>query len=320
MSKYFTSDGYLKADPLFLAPQPFVFVVGGRATGKTYGALDWLSDNCTCDSKFIHMRRTSTELEMMELENPYEPYGREVELVKVKKVAQVLRGGEDIGYHFAMHSISNIRGINMSKVDYVYLDEFIPEPGAYKRKNEGIIMFNAYETINRNRELMGMPPVKLVCTANLNDRYSDILKSFGYTDELDKIGDAKPLAVHSTPDKLLILINDSIISTRKKATALYRVSANEEFNAMALDNTRVDEIMPLKDYGRTAYTWLATLGEININQLHHGGYYITRAAKPGSASKADLRRWCKVYASYTRGKLIASSNYVAMTFINMYNH
>lgn len=323
MSKYFTDDGWFKTGELFECSQPLCIAVSARGPGKTYGALDWLTENATEDAKFIHMRRSTAELERMEAKDPYKEIrkdkNRDIEMQRVDKEMHVLRDGEHIGVHMSLHSVSGIRGINMFDYKYWFFDEFIPEKGAYRKKSEDVMMLNAYESINRNRELKGEPAIKLVMCSNLNETYSEIMGAFGYTDELEKIGDAKPIAVLADRDRKLLMINQTEISERKKNTFLYRVANNEEFTNMAIENKKEDLIMPVKDYNRAAYTYLTTLGEVQINVLESGAYYLTRSSTVSDYSKADLRRWAKVYASYTRGRVVANSNYIAMKFVQMFN-
>ena len=50
----YLSSGYFNVEYALRFPVPFIFVVGGRGTGKTYGALRYVLEN---DIKFIYMRR-----------------------------------------------------------------------------------------------------------------------------------------------------------------------------------------------------------------------------------------------------------------------
>lgn len=323
MSKYFTDDGWLTVAPLFECEQAFCTAVSARGPGKTYSAINWLTEHCTEEAKFIHMRRTKTELEEMEAENPYKEinrdFDRKIEMVREKKKTRVLRDGEPIGVHMSLHGVSGVRGINMFDYKYWLFDEIIPEHGAYKKKREDIIMSNAYESINRNRELKGEPPIKLVMLSNLNAYYSEILEAFGYTDELERMHEADPIAIIADKDRKLLMVNNTDISSRKQDTALYRVTKSKEFVDMALNNAKNDSVMPIKNYARNTYTYLVTLGEVNVNQLKNGQYYLTKSNKPNEPDKATLIRWSKIYAEYTRGWVSANSNYAAMKFIQLFN-
>ena len=58
MSLYLPS-GYLNAASLFSDPSPFVFMIGARGIGKTYGALKYVKDNSL---RFVYLRMTDIEV------------------------------------------------------------------------------------------------------------------------------------------------------------------------------------------------------------------------------------------------------------------
>ena len=58
-------------------------------------------------------------------------------------------------------------------------DEFIPERHERPIKNEGAAFLNAYETMNRNRELQGYKPIQTLCLANANDLGNPIFMELG---------------------------------------------------------------------------------------------------------------------------------------------
>ena len=58
MSLYLPS-GYLNAASLFDDPSPFVFLIGARGIGKTYGALKYVKDNSL---RFVYLRMTDIEV------------------------------------------------------------------------------------------------------------------------------------------------------------------------------------------------------------------------------------------------------------------
>lgn len=324
MSKYFMPEGWLNMAEPFECSQPAVWMVSMRGPGKTYGALDYLTEHATPKSKFIHMRITTTELDLMESENPYEEIndntGRNIELKRVKKLTFVYRGDDKIGIHLPLHSLKNVRGFNFMSYDYLFLDEFIPERYNKRNAGDGGILLRAIETINRNRELIGRPPIKIVACSNLNQPYSKIMQSFGWTDELDKIGEADPIGVIANEDQKLVMINKSEISEKKKSTWLYRVASEKTFVDMAIDNKFGYQLMPIKHYGRNAYDYQGTIGGININILKDSGrYYITKAKEIKEYGKADLRKWMHVHAEHSRGNVWATGNYAAALFEDIFN-
>lgn len=320
------SNGYFNMAELFECEQSICSAISMRGPGKTFNALAWLIKNASEDRKYIFMRRTNKELRKQERLGMYKKVCsvnnmEPIQIVKADDdITYAYRGDEHIGSHLSLHGVAGVNGIDMSEYKYWFFDEIIPTRGGYRKKKENEIMEQAYETINRNRELEGEPAIKLVMCGNMHEPFSEILSTFGYTDELDRMGEAKPLAILQDEDRKLVMINQSPIAERKRNTVLYRVNNNDKFQAMALDNTVISDIMPLKDYGRKAYVYQATVGEININKLKDSNkYYLTKASEPGSVSKTHLRRWCNVYNAYIKGNTIAQSNYVASKFVEIFN-
>ena len=237
---------------------PFQIFIGGRGCGKTfsalYGALDLWPD------RFLYMRRTAQELDLMldsekygEGANPFKPVnrekGRDVGLSRiVKNLAGIYNRemvdgrpepvGPPIGYGVALSTISSIRSIDFSDCTDWILDEFIPERHVRKIKNEGTALLNAYETICRNRELSGAPPLRLWMLANSNDIYNDIFIELGIVSDIERMTrkgksdlylKERGLAIH-------LINNNTEYVNKKKETALYKLTKGSSFYEMALDN------------------------------------------------------------------------------------
>lgn len=235
---------------------PFQIFIGGRGTGKTYSALQ----GCILqDKRFIYMRRTAQELELTldsdrgEGANPFKPLnkdlGRDIGLSRiVKNMAGIYNReliedklqpvGAPLGYGVALSTISTIRGLDFSDCDICIYDEFIPEKHVRRIKNEGTALFNAYETMNRNRELDKQDPMQMYLLANSNDIYNDIFIELGIVADIEKMarkGKAdlyqkeRGLAVH-------LLTNNTDFTEEKAKTALYKLTAGSSFSDMALNN------------------------------------------------------------------------------------
>lgn len=242
---------------------PFQIFIGGRGTGKTFsgykGCLG-LGEH-SIDGKFIWMRRTDKELHLMDDKKTAEGIG---DIKKINKkfgtnygflpINDNLSGiynratldngkfeyiGAPVGYGVALSTISSIRGMNFDDcTDWVY-DEFIPEMHVKKIKEEGTAVLNAYETINRNREIEGRPPVNLWMLANSNDIYNEVFKT------LDLVSDAEKMVNRGLPDKyypdrglaLHILPPSDAFKEEKQKTALYRLTKGTQFYEMALENS-----------------------------------------------------------------------------------
>ena len=59
--KLYLESGYVDMSILIRHPAPFIFVYGGRGTGKTYGSLQQAVHN---NIKFIYTRRLAKQMKM----------------------------------------------------------------------------------------------------------------------------------------------------------------------------------------------------------------------------------------------------------------
>ena len=257
-NKYYQNDGYIDMAKIIEMPFPFIFVMHGRGTGKTYGACKYLLDHD--DQKFMLLRRTQVEADTIGYTDfsPFQPVLEdhpELEpvvvqaLPNVKNVHGVWHGAVDpesgklqpkddpIGYVASLSTFSNIRGFNGEQVKILLFDEFIPEAKSRTIKREDLAFLNVIESIGRNRELKGQPPLKVVCLSNANKLASPVFQALGIMDKVDKMAmtGKQECLLHDRGIAILKLA-DSPISNKKKDTALYRAAQQGEFTDMALNN------------------------------------------------------------------------------------
>ena len=109
----FNDKGYLDIDFILKNEIPFLFIVGARGIGKTYGFLKWLYEN---DKKFIYMRRTEAEIQYCSSNegNPFQPINEDLGInVEIKKVNQKIKGfyidDKCIGYLMALSTFYSKR-------------------------------------------------------------------------------------------------------------------------------------------------------------------------------------------------------------------
>ena len=132
---------------------PFNFIVGGRATGKTYGALKYAYESHT---RFILMRRTQAQTDLINKPefNPYkainQDMGTDIQVKSISKYnSKIYEPAEDgeqlLGYTCALSTISNLRGFDASDCRLLVWDEFIPEKHERPIKGEGAAFLNAYK-------------------------------------------------------------------------------------------------------------------------------------------------------------------------------
>ena len=260
--KTYSDNGYVNVKGILEEGYPFNFLIGGRGTGKTYTTLKESKED---GQRFMLLRRTQTEADIISKPefSVFKPLnddlGWNVCVERISKYNSMFYepDGEErkiIGYTGALSTIANMRGFDASDIKRLIFDEFIPEKHVRILKNEAEALFNAYETMNRNRELKGIEPIQLVCLANSNDITNPVFEYLKLIRIADKM--QKGNCDRWTDDRRgiqLILLHRSPISRRKANTALYRLTDDTNFSAMSIDNDfRVDRShvnpRPLKEY------------------------------------------------------------------------
>ncbi len=295
--KLYTELGYLNFDYIFKMSEkhncPYIFIVGGRGTGKTYGALEYLTEH---KIKLFFMRRTQTQFDI--IKNPeFNPYkslnidkGTNISFFTLTKYNaaiyeadtdennKLIPNGESLGVGGALSTISNLRGFDASDIDVVLFDEFIPEKHERPIKNEATALFNALETIGRNRELKKNNPLKLIALANSNDISNDYfvqLKLVGIAERMAEKG--QELYCDDNRGILLIILKQSPIGYLKKRSSLYRLTEGTDFSSMSICNNFVGVVRDcIHSEDLRQYRIYITLGELAIyKHKSENTYYIT---------------------------------------------
>lgn len=333
----YLESGYLNIAKILGKKLPFNFIVGGRGTGKTYGALKYVYDT---DTRFMLMRRTQAQCDLINKPefNPFKTICRDEDVnITVKPISKynamvVEEKGEDVynvmGYTCALSTIANMRGFDASDVSLLVYDEFIPEKHERALKNEGSAFLNAYETINRNRELQGRDPLQVVCLANAFNLSNALFLELGLVGVAEKMID-KGNNVYINRDRgiLLALLNDSNISRKKENTALYKV-AGGAYTDMALKNDfAYNDFSDIKSKSLREYKPLCTVGEITIYKHKSGrGYYVsehrTGSAPVFKSDEVGLLRYRKkygltVYSAFMKNCIIFE-NALAKSLFELY--
>ena len=335
MINIFDKQGYLdwkKIDKI-ANKCPFIFVVGGRGTGKTYGAL---LDVYKSGKPFLYIRRRKEQYEVVCKPDTHPFKALELEGVipqlTTKPVAKGVTGiyktelnedddtvatGTPIGYMSALSTFSNLRGMSFEEIEIIIFDEFIPEPHERPIKNEAQAFFNLYETVARNRELKGRPPVKVLLLANANDIANPLYVELGLVKKAEEMmRKNQTVSVDEKRGLCMVYLDHSPISERKKHTALYKLTANKdsEFNQMALDNRFYqDESALIKSCKLTEYIPVVTVNGITIYKHKSEKHYYVSTHKTGTCreygtSYAEKKRFMNhhmnLWMSYLRNNVI----------------
>lgn len=276
--KIYNKKGYLAMDKIIETGYPFIFVPAARGTGKTYGTL---KDLFLKGEKIIQLRRTQNEVDMQNSEKGssygtiMRDLGKDFSIVKQNKIGHVIVDDETICYNLALSTFANVRGIDFNEINYIVYDEFIAEPHVRKIKAEGMALANIYETVNRNRELQGRPPVVLVCLANSVNMANDVFLYFDLITHAEEMINKKE-EIRVIGNKLLIIPQSSPISEKKSHTALYQ-AVNSEFSEMAINNKFVlNDFQYVKKQNLQEYRCMVQLGDLYIYEHKSGNqYYVT---------------------------------------------
>lgn len=231
----------------------FIFIIGARRTGKTYGIFEhFINDIFTKNENIVYMRRTVTQLEsvMAEKKNPWIDINEDMKKnlyfrsVKGEKNRIILEeelpdgNTEYRGEAFALTTMQNNRGFSGTEFTEGFYDEFIPESMAKKMNGEEEAFLNAVETISSNRELKAQKPFRWWLASNSNTLDNPIINAFGLLPYLERMKKkSQEYALLSDAGIMIILINKSPISKKKETTALYKaLNRKSKFASMALDN------------------------------------------------------------------------------------
>ena len=302
----YLQSGYLDARAILNLKMTFNFIIGARGVGKTYGFLD----ACQEDGRvFLYMRRTQIQTDMIN-KAEFSPFkaicnDKNIEIVPEslgKYSVRYIKNEETVCYTCALSTISNMRSIDFSDVDLIIYDEFIPERHERPMKGEGAAFLNAYETVNRNRELAGKDPVQVVCMANAFNIANPIFLELGLVGVAEKMKERRQEIYMNHERSVLIAMPTSAkITAAKSYTALYKLTRGSQFERMALKNDFVynsaDNIKPQK---LQEFRPLVTVGEITIYRHKSKPLFYVCEHRSGNpptykTDEVDLRRYIKAY-------------------------
>lgn len=328
--------GWVDFYSILASKLPFIFMVGARGIGKTYGAFDAL---IKLKIKFLYLRRTQKQLDFINNKScanvPCKPVlsnmgmFEDFDLDTSEDIGIYRLNGEPFCITAALSTIANIRGFDGSDIDVIVYDEFIPEGHQQPIKDEGAALMNCYETINRNRELEGRPPVKLICMANSNKgdnaifNYLKLVRPYTKLQKQNKI-------IYESPQRGLAIIryDASPISDQKQNTALYKLTKGTDFWNMALHNRAkdVDEFIETRVNIKEFYP-VVEVGELMIyKHKSEFKWYVTnfKSGTPRYSYSADqkgiaqFRHECYVLSEKFNRKQVKFGEYDHETLFKEY--
>ena len=252
--------------------KPFTFVVGGRGIGKSYSAVD------TCITQypgaFLYLRNTEVQLKEScgAFGNPFKRWSRDHN----RDIFMKMQGDHAIvyentgtdedtekvlrGYGCALSTFSNLRSVDLSDVNFVLFDEFIENRSLSFDQFDAFQHF--YETVNRNRELFGEPPLYCVLLSNAQRLGNPILRGYDLIPIIE--GMQRTGQKVATVGNKRIELPFSEISELKKNTALYS-DGSDKFKDQALNNNfSNDSFSGVKKVNLMEYTPVCSIDGIYI--------------------------------------------------------
>lgn len=199
------------------------------------------------DKTFIYLRTTQIELDfcMSREGNPFKKLNENLKVqyeIKSGKIPTIVKVNDNCavvkGYGAALTTFANIKSADFSDANYIVWEEFIiPQEKRKFVKNEADLFFNLYETVNRNREIEGRDPVKVLMLSNSVSLNSPILISLNLVSEIEKMK-MQRRSVRTIPERSIRieLIGESEVSECKKDTVLYKLTKGTRFYDQAISN------------------------------------------------------------------------------------
>lgn len=318
----YTDSGYIDFNYIMKDRNVFKFLIGGRGSGKTYGAIKWALEN---NKTLMFMRRTQTQIDLIRNDS-FSPFAAVDKTIQVHSINKNLAGlyhdedGEPFGYMCALSTIANIRGFDASGVDLIIYDEFIGEAHERSIKNEGQAFLNAYETINRNRELQGRDPVQVLALANSNMLANPIFVELNLVSAVERMLKGGTTYVYKNPQRnvSVYLIMHSPVLDKKQDTALYRLAGDTDFSRMALKNQfTAEEMDHIEPQDLRQYKLHCTVGELAVyKHKSTKTYYITdhvsgTTENVYTSGNMDLKRFRRdqyfLWLAYLGGRILFES-------------
>lgn len=192
---------YFFPDDIRRFPDAWCYVVWSRrGPGKTYSALRSAYENRII---MAYMKRTiddvgyiCTQSDDFDL-SPYVPINRDAHTnIQMKLIKKGIGGvydeyndegqptGKPVSYVLALNAMKTIKGMDLTAVDWMLLDEFIPQAGEIVKQSEGEMLLDLYMTIARDREQRGREHLKLILFANAENISTPITNELNIVDDM----------------------------------------------------------------------------------------------------------------------------------------
>lgn len=273
--------------------RPFTFIVGGRGIGKTYNSIERALTEYK--GKFLYLRNTKEQLQEScgAFGNPFKKWAQDHDkdiVMRLEKshsvVYETIAEGVKseiniIGFGANLSTFENLRGVDLSNVEFIIFDEFIENRTLTFDQFKAFLQM--YETVNRNRELMGQEPVKVVLLSNAQRLGNPILRGFNLIPVIENMQKTGQRSYAN--GSIRIELPFSEVSEAKRGTALYAAVNGSGYSKEALDNNFVnDSFTGIKTVNLMEYTPVVCIDEIYIYR-HKSNTMYYACATPANVKK-----------------------------------
>lgn len=244
-------------------PDTWCYIIfGGRNTGKTYSTLRRAVET---NKKFVFIKRSKEDMKMLctggskkakELgvtvdTSPFVSLNRDfgwtikpflLEDIGIfchcDKDGYPVKGKDPVGYILSVNASGKYKGFDMSYVDWMIFDEFVPKIWDRKMKNEGDAVLDLYKTISRDREHRGKQALKLICLANADNASSPLTETLEVTDDIVTMSLQREASFYNEERDIFIrrLIDNKSFKEKEAQARIYRAMSGTRWGQMALDN------------------------------------------------------------------------------------
>lgn len=235
-------------------------IIGGRNTGKTYGALKYHLVN---HLPAVFVKRTNEDVELLCSGNklgekqkqysidlsPYKSINRDLGTnVLAYKIGAGIGGfymadedgakGAPVGYLLSLNAIHKYKGFDLAECSSIIFDEFIPQRWERTNRNEGVQIMELYKTVARDREVRGLPELKLICLANAVDVFNYTCEVLEITDIISEMALRKIETRYLEERGIFIRLLDTpqLMLDAEKETGIYKAMHSTAWGRMAFDN------------------------------------------------------------------------------------
>lgn len=280
-------------------------IIGGRGIGKTYSALSYLIEK---GKTFIYLRNTDVQLKesLTAFGNPFKRWNRDHDrniYFKAEKSHSLIydadqEDGQPIGYGLALSTFENLRGVDLSDVEYVLFDEFIEKRSLTFRQFECFVSF--YETVNRNRELLGEDPLICFLLSNSQKLDNPILAGYGMIPVIEHM--IRSGQKEYRKPGLFLNLPDSNVSEMKRNTANYTLINGTKIADEALNNAfAFDSFYGIKKCNLNEYIPVLQIDDLYIyKHKSTGTLYVCQSQAinvPTFSSRDNLTAFLRAYGN-----------------------